>query len=544
MYKAKYFNTAERYFFILFSGVIMYKFTQNIFIFFSTLILGAVCGYFLMYEYKWDLANYHYYNPWAFLHDRLGYDIAPASVNTYFNPLLDLPFYFMVEYLNDFPKIVSALQGCYYGVLVFVVFKIAELFFSQNYQYKNILIFFSVLIGVTGFATFMQISTTSNEMQISILVLCSFYILLKTFYDNYQTKGCAFFLAGFLLGAAAGLKLTAIIYCVSSFLTLLFFRKKIIQSKLMIVLFCVGGGIGFLLINGFWMWKLWELFDNPIFPFGNRIFQSEYFDDFNFSDRRFIPKTLAEYLFYPFFWGVHFAKRVVAETYFIDFRFAAVYLILLFYLCRFFYKKIETTSVRFLFVYIVISYLIWLLGFSIIRYAIPIEVLTGIVIVKFAYDTFPQGYWNKVFAISALIVILFIFVSTPMFSVPWGTRARDAKIIDVEDIAIHEDDVILLYNMPSAAVVPTIISGDSKVRVIGTKQGNVVVMGGTDFTERKKFRLLREKLLENKKGKIIAIIREWYNSLYNVDWKKDIYLKNLSCRKLKNNLDEHLFICR
>ena len=35
-------------------------------------------------ELQWDLANYHYYNAWAFLKGRLGYDIAPAMVNTYF----------------------------------------------------------------------------------------------------------------------------------------------------------------------------------------------------------------------------------------------------------------------------------------------------------------------------------------------------------------------------------------------------------------------------------------------------------------------------
>ena len=83
----------------------------------------------MKYELLWDFANYHYYNPWAFLNGRVGYDIAPASVNTYSNPLIEIPFYYMVKYLNDYPGVVSALQGMYFGILVFMVFKIAELFF-------------------------------------------------------------------------------------------------------------------------------------------------------------------------------------------------------------------------------------------------------------------------------------------------------------------------------------------------------------------------------------------------------------------------------
>src|SRR6185437_15832348 len=39
------------------------------------------------------LANYHYYNAWAFLNGRIGEDIFPAGGQTFLNPILDLPFY-------------------------------------------------------------------------------------------------------------------------------------------------------------------------------------------------------------------------------------------------------------------------------------------------------------------------------------------------------------------------------------------------------------------------------------------------------------------
>jgi hypothetical protein len=46
---------------------------------------------------NWDLRNYHLYNPWAWLNDRLTTDLAPAGLQSYFNPLIDLPYFFLIQ---------------------------------------------------------------------------------------------------------------------------------------------------------------------------------------------------------------------------------------------------------------------------------------------------------------------------------------------------------------------------------------------------------------------------------------------------------------
>jgi hypothetical protein len=65
-------------------------------------VLGfAVCGaasVLMGQDNNWDLRNYHYYNPFAFVTGRIGYDFAPAQRQSYLNPLLDLPFYFDWEF--------------------------------------------------------------------------------------------------------------------------------------------------------------------------------------------------------------------------------------------------------------------------------------------------------------------------------------------------------------------------------------------------------------------------------------------------------------
>src|SRR5690606_2894984 len=43
-------------------------------------------------DVSWDTLNYHAYNPHAWLHGRLHFDLQPAMRQTYFNPLLDVPF--------------------------------------------------------------------------------------------------------------------------------------------------------------------------------------------------------------------------------------------------------------------------------------------------------------------------------------------------------------------------------------------------------------------------------------------------------------------
>ena len=47
---------------------------------------------------NWDLRNYHVYNAWALLEGRLGIDLAPAQMQSYFAPLLDVPYFLLVQH--------------------------------------------------------------------------------------------------------------------------------------------------------------------------------------------------------------------------------------------------------------------------------------------------------------------------------------------------------------------------------------------------------------------------------------------------------------
>ena len=59
-------------------------------------LLSGLTSLWFGQDITWDLRNYHYYNPYAFLHDRMGYDIAPAQLQSFFSPYLDIPFYLLM----------------------------------------------------------------------------------------------------------------------------------------------------------------------------------------------------------------------------------------------------------------------------------------------------------------------------------------------------------------------------------------------------------------------------------------------------------------
>lgn len=494
-------------------------------------VLGsALAGAFLRYEFVWDFCNYHYYNAWAFLNGRMGYDIAPASVNTYFNPFLDLIYYFLLEYMNDYPVLVSAVQGCYFGILLFVFWKINLFYFRQEEAYRRVKICFSMVIGTTGFATFSQLGTTTNEIQISILILAGFYLLVKELAVSKQ-KTAKFFLAGFLAGAALGLKLTAVIYCAALGILLLLMHKNLEKPQKQIFYFSLGGLCGFLLFNGYWMWFLWQHFDNPFFPFGNAFFQSPYFDTYNFSDHRYLPEGPAEFLFYPFVWAYHMS-RVVAEVIFFDIRFAVAEILVL--LCGAVWIKKRYKLMpqeKFLYGFMGIAYLVWLGFFGILRYLVPVEMLLGVFFVKVCSRVDFSKKMQQIIFIPPMILIFLTFVSVSKESEEWGKRMPDKPVVWAEDVPLEDGALVLLYKMPTAFLIPLWEKKGLHIRAMGMRFRHAFEMFGADFSDSGKYRTVKKQILENHHGQVALVLDDAIRLELLLPESELKYLPFLQCRE-------------
>src|SRR5438105_2208625 len=87
------------------------------------LVGASVLSWMLGQDANWDLKNYHLYNAYALLAGRWGIDFIPASLQTFFNPLADIPYYILAtKVFLTLPRVLAAVLGLYYGALAYFVF--------------------------------------------------------------------------------------------------------------------------------------------------------------------------------------------------------------------------------------------------------------------------------------------------------------------------------------------------------------------------------------------------------------------------------------
>ncbi|HEY0832475.1 MAG TPA: hypothetical protein VGE72_01090, partial [Azospirillum sp.] len=83
---------------------------------------GALALAFGM-DANWDLRNYHWYNAYAFLNGRAGFDRLVAQMPSFYNPLMDVPFYLAATTLPA--RVAGFLLGTVQGVNVSLAFALA-----------------------------------------------------------------------------------------------------------------------------------------------------------------------------------------------------------------------------------------------------------------------------------------------------------------------------------------------------------------------------------------------------------------------------------
>lgn len=531
-------------------NIIIKIFNNNLIMFGLIVCLGMIICVSVGYQdTRWDFTNYHYYNAFAFLNNRLNYDIVPSSINTFFNPLLDLPLYFYIEKFNNHPNIVVALQGIWYGCLLFAFYKITTLFFDNKTLEGNFKSILALAIASTGQAVFFQSSASANEISIAFSSFISLYFIFKMIKYPNEQKSYKYFLCGLLLGCALGLKSTLIYICISTGLSLILCFKYLSKPIKFILLLALGGFVGYLITNGWWMYKMWNLYQNPFFPFLNEVFKSPYFDNINYSDRRFIP-PISKAIIFPYIWTSK--KYRSAEIVFSDFRGPVFYtLSLLFFIYMTIkpkrWKDLFTDKKLYFFftIFVFLSYVLWLSIFSIYRYIIVVEMLSALFFVKIIFSYKTNKTLNFILYYSIMSVICGVLIFNFKHGLGWPKYNLDKGFVYMETVKMPENSLLKLYNFPTSGVIP-ILAKYNSFRALGYNHHNLKHMEGSDFVERGKFREIRDNIEKEHKGREIIIYRilPQHNSRYVILLnyiEKEIEGKY--CRKLENNLDNKLYIC-
>jgi hypothetical protein len=415
----------------------------------------------------WDLRYYHLYAPWAYLHGRYLYDIGPAQEQGFLNPTADFLLYGLVSSpLNDFPRVVAFIMGAVHGINAALLLAIAcQVIRPPDAVERFTLRAAAWLMGVSGAGFVGLLGTCSNDLTTSLFVLGSLWSLVKVGAGGRgRASWPGFAAAGLWVGIGLGLKYTVafVVPGLGVVAVLAALRKRTLIG---LVLMGLAAAAGFIIFAGHHLLTLWSTFGNPFFPYLNHIFRSPYFEPTEIWDPRFIPDSFWKLMTFPFYW----AKTniyVVAEKTFRDWRAAIAYVAMVIGVLALLVAWLrkdrrlhgvlaQTPGLPLVLAFVVVSYFSWALQFGYYRYAIPLEMLTGVITVGAVIWLF--NIWlpdDRRLRMGAAVAVLALAATTTIH-IDWDRRPFTDKYVDVQVPALPPHSIVLIATWdPAAYFIP------------------------------------------------------------------------------------------
>jgi hypothetical protein len=412
----------------------------------GSLLAGAIYTWFAGEDVNWDWQNYHEYNVWAVITGRYGIDALPAGFQTYFNPTVYFPVYYL-RHLLPLPYGLMIL-GAVHGLNLLMIYFLIRVLLREAATATAIGA--SILIAAVGPMTLSEVGTSFSDILTALPIVAGCILILSA-----EARAGRYILAGLLIGAAVGLKLTNVVYALGAAAAVLAASRPLVAT----VCLGIGGAVGAVVTGGAWSLMLWREMGNPIFPLFNAVFQSRELVPMNIMDWQFMPRGMLDALAYPFYWLV--GDNRSSEYPFRDARFAVAMLLLVLGITRSLVIRVTIFTqrdIQFL-LFFIVSYAAWLAVFSIQRYAIVLELLCAPLIVLLISRTLagPSGVVtqgasplriNWVMATTALLIALW---SQPgdWFRRPWTNPYNPGIAKSLEQPAVY-----LLLDKPLAYVAP------------------------------------------------------------------------------------------
>lgn len=495
-------------------------------------------------DINWDLLSYHFYNGFAFLHHRMHQDLMPGLMQTYLNPLFDTLTYLLIKLHH--PKVTTFLLGTVNGINAFLIYKISLKVFKMGSDAVSqgsdpiLPILLSILIGITGADNISLLGSTTNDTYSTVFVLTAVYFYLLSL--DEKPSRFYFCLSALLIGAVFGLKMTNLIYFVGLNIVLLFFELTL--TDFLIYWACCF--IGFFLVDGAWMYKVYMQFGNPIFPFYNNYFHSIYISKYTFNlSPGFVRVPWYVSLLLPFYLSLN-PTTYTSEMDLQDGRLALVFSALILTLIfKFRFANVnkdvkhKNKYLNVLIIFFVASYLVWLWLFSVYRYILPLEMLSGILVIALLKPFFTT---KKVFNLSVVLIFILALLST--HAPNWGRKHFGKDYFAVHTPKLPNDAVVVLLTRPYSYTIPYFNPTSHFV-------GLTFVGLNANADERKDGLLYKLTINTLRKA-----ARE--NRLYSLGFVKYDLVTTLSyalllsrklgpteeCHKFETNLGDHMVLCK
>lgn len=335
-------------------------------------------------DLNWDQLNYHFYAAYNLLGGRLDRDFMAGNVQSYFNPLAYVPFYWMVK--HDWPSMLVGvvLAIVHSGNIVLCYLISTTAVSSHNPTHVRIVGLGGAVLGFLSPVFVFEVGTSFADISTSVLVLLGIFLALRSEPPRRWWHDRTF-LAGLSIGAAIGLKLSNVIYGPACAVLVCCLPISWKRRASCVGYLALGGLTGTILTHGYWSWALWQEFGNPFFPMFNAYFASADYPAINHLHGRFLAEGLWDAASLPLRMTL-LRSWIYTESVAPDLRFAALLFIgitgVAIFIGRRFRRSLTATSNDFqkilpLLAFFASAYALWLITSGNGRYGISVLILCG-----------------------------------------------------------------------------------------------------------------------------------------------------------------------
>ncbi len=418
---------------------------------------------------SWDFRNYHWYIPYAFLNDRMGIDVAVAHQGSYYNPLSDVPFYWLAVHTTSWFAI--AVLGLVQALNIVPLYVLARS--TLRIEQAELASAALALFSMTGGLTLCLYGTHYYDNVMSLFILTSVAILVAKREELAHGSLANTFLwcalAGLLTGSTVGLKLPEAPFAMGFAAALLAGGGSRKHTLTRFAAGGLGGAAGFLLFAGYWMWRMQTLTGNPLFPYFNDVFHSPLALAAPYRDMRFLPTSFWTALSFPILFSIDW--RVADDLPFLDIRVGLAYLIAIGALMVWLAGRrskdplVVPEAARILIVFAAVSYFFWLKVFAIYRYIVLLEMLAPLIIAV-GVGLLPITRRTQLIALGGLFFLAMLFTRSEWLErAPLGDPYIDADLPKLAEPA--KTMVLMTGDAPLGFIAPSLPPQVAVLRIDG-----------------------------------------------------------------------------
>ncbi|WP_236200405.1 hypothetical protein [Pseudomonas pseudonitroreducens] len=342
---------------------------------------AVVCVLVALYfgkDINWDQLNYHVYSGFSAFNDRFSRDFFAASFQGYLNPYAHYPFYWMVMH-GVAPWLIVSVLAVFHSINLGLVYFIARELVPDEGKWLAV---FAAILAFLNPIFLQELGSTFSDITVAWLVLLAWWLLLSGW-----RKGLGVLCAGGLLGIAFGLKMSNGLFALVSVVLLGRGATGFSSWVTSLLLFAMGGVIGWLLADGYWAWRLYTELGNPLFPMFNGVFHSNAMTVEPFKDTRFIPGSWLELAQRPF--RMILPLRLIhTEPAAPDTRYACLIVLAVAYLILLRLRSDATGKTLRALLMSGVGLVLWLLLSGNSRYFMPMAALVGALVIALACQVF------------------------------------------------------------------------------------------------------------------------------------------------------------